>query len=402
MTQWSDTKISLRRKYVFLMVVGILVVAMNLRPSITSVGPLIGYIQQDYGLSSGVAGFLTTLPLLGFAVMSAMAPRVSNRLGLEWTIFLGLVILGSGIFIRSIPWLAALFAGTAMLGIGIAIGNVLLPGFIKEHFPAKIGLMTSLYTTTMNTFAATASGLSVPLARGLDLGWRLALLCWGMLAVIGLIVWLPQVLARRQKDTRRALAMSGQLWRAPLAWQVTLFMGLQSFSFYVTITWLPEILQSYGWSASLSGWILSLVQFLSLPATFLAPVLADRMRHQRWIVLGISCFYFIGFGGLLYGGSLGFILLWAFCIGCAQGASISLSLAFLGLRAKNAREAAELSGMAQSFGYLLAAIGPILIGFLFDWTSSWTLPITVLLATGIIMTIAGLGAGRDKYVTNAT
>lgn len=376
-----------------------ILIAMNLRPAITAVGPVIDFIRTDLGVSNGVAGLLTTLPLLGFAAMSPVAPQLGRRFGNEMTLFFGLIILFCGIIIRTASWIWLLFLGTTFVGVGVAVGNVMLPGLIKDKFPHRVGLMTSVYTTSMNVLAALGIGLSLPLARGLGLGWSKALACWAVLTVIAMIIWLPQLRSSKSSSNpKRVTSPEVPLWRSLLAWKVTFFMGLQSMAYYVMITWLPEILHDHGLTLSTAGWMASFMQLVGLPGTFIAPIVADRLKDQRPIVIVISVLYFIGFCGLLLGGNFFWTVIWITCFGSALGAAISLSLAFLGLRAANARQAAALSGMAQSVGYLLAAVGPFLIGFLFDLTHSWTFPLLTLLGTGVLMTIAGLGAGRNEYV----
>lgn len=383
-----------------LLIVGIILIAANLRPAITSPGPLIDYIRADMQLSSFAAGLLTTIPLLGFGVMSILIPRMGRKFGMERMLFVGFVILICGMMLRSISSVAMLFLGAALIGLGIAVGNVLLPALVKQQFPRKIGLMTSIYSTTMIMIASVASGLSVPLSHGLGLGWKNTLGLWTIPAVIAALIWLPQLRARGAKTASSIPSPSSgtKLWKSFLAWQVTMFMGFQSFAFYVSIAWLPEILHDKGMSVSLAGWMLSLMIFVGVPTAFIAPVLADRLKNQRAMALAIGVMYLLGIGGLFIGGNLFFIILYVIFIGVAFGACLSLSLAFFGLRANNASQAAELSGMAQSFGYLLAAAGPILIGFLFDLTHAWTLPLISLLIVGVIMTMAGMGAGRDKLI----
>ncbi|NEY19791.1 MFS transporter [Bacillus ginsengihumi] len=370
-----------------------------MRPAITSVGPVVRSIREDLHLSNGVAGFITTLPLISFALISPLAPKIAQKLSNELTLLLSLLILIFGICLRYIPTPATLFIGTALIGIGIAIANVLLPSLIKHKFPAKVGIMTSLYSTFMGCFAALASGITVPLAQGLHLGWRKALFVWGILVIIAIVIWLPQLQSR--ETFRRKVTTGGNnrsVWSSGIAWQVTFFMGLQSFLFYSTIAWLPEILNSHGLSMASAGWMLSIMQFISLPAAFITPIVADKMNNQITIVVGIDIFYMAGLLGLQWGGNTILLTIWIFLIGLAQGASISLALAMIGLRSENAKQAGDLSGMAQSAGYLLAAIGPIFIGFLFDQTNTWSLPIYMLIFVSIIMLIAGIGAGRNQYL----
>ncbi|MGA8942841.1 MAG: MFS transporter [Thermoactinomyces sp.] len=387
-----------------LLALGIVFVAFNLRPAITSVGPLIGWIRADLDISNGTAGFLTTLPLIAFALLSLAAPQLSRRWGSEPTIFAGLIILASGILVRSTGTIPGAFLGTSLVGVGIAIGNVLLPAIVKEKFSEKVGLMTSIYTTSMASFAAVGSGVSIPLAEKLHLGWKGSLAFWIVFAMAAIFIWLPQLKRHHKKSTVQPVAIAtgqGSLWRSPLAWQVTFFMGLQSFLFYCTVAWLPAILQIQGINEALAGWLVSIMQFIGLPATFMTPVLANRLPHQKGIAMIIGIIQLAGILGLFVSNM--FILIISIVLnGIAQGASISLALAFLGMRTTNAGEAARLSGMSQSVGYVLAAIGPLLLGFLFDWTQSWDSSLVVLSLVTILMTFAGIGAGRRGYVLSST
>lgn len=382
-----------------LLILGVILVASNLRASITVVGPLISSIRTDTGLSNVLASLLTTLPLLAFAFLSPLAPVIARRVGTEATLFASLVALTLGIILRSVPSVAALFAGTAILGAGIAVGNVLLPSIIKRDFAGKVGLMTGLYSMSMSTWAALASGVSVPMANGLGLGWRGALGCWAILSFIGLILWLPQLRSsHRPISTSSKPTSSGSMWRSALAWQVTLFMGLQSLAFYVTIAWLPAILHDRGMSAATAGWMLSLMQAVSLPASFIMPLLAGRRSSQSGLVAFSAISALLGYVGLLFTSSSSIAPLWIVLIGIGQGGSISLALAFFALRTTNPSQAAVLSGMAQSLGYLLAAIGPLLIGWLHDITGAWTAPLIVLVVGTVLYLMFGMGAGRNLHI----
>ncbi|MFC3041531.1 CynX/NimT family MFS transporter [Virgibacillus xinjiangensis] len=380
---------------------GIIMVAFNLRPAITSVGPLMGVIRDDLGLSNWSAGLLTSLPLVAFAIISPVAPKLGNRFTNERTLLLGLFVLFVGISIRSVSFMLFVFIGTLLIGIGIAICNVLLPGVIKEKFPAKVALMTSIYSTAMGIFAATASGLSIPLATGLGLGWQTALLVWATPAIIGIFLWI--YIARKDKAgkemTMSAVDLSdNRMWKSPLAWQVAGFMGFQSFLFYVTISWLPEILHAYGVSMATAGWMLSFMQFVGLPSSFLVPVIAGKFKSQRGVVIVLCSISAVGYGGLMVGSSYTVMVICTILIGIALSGSFALALAFLGMRSKTARNAAELSGMAQSIGYVLAAVGPILIGYLYDLTGSWNYPLLTLIGVTTAIMLFGMGAGRDRYV----
>ncbi|ASN07319.1 MFS transporter [Virgibacillus necropolis] len=390
-----------KRYYRVLLVLGIIFVAFNLRPAITSVGPVMGIIRDDIGLSNWSVGLLTSLPLIAFAIMSPLAPRLGNKYSNERAMLIGLVLLLIGLMVRSISALVLLFTGTVFIGLGIAICNVLLPGLIKEKFPAKVALMTSLYSTAMGIFAATASGLSIPLARGADLGWQLTLLFWSIPAVIGIVIWI--FLSKRDKSSQ-SVEMSyvqpsnNRMWRSPLAWYVACFMGLQSFMFYVTVSWLPEILHDYGVSMATAGWMLSFTQFVGLPASFFVPVIANKYKSQSLMVVILTFFAIGGYTGLLVGNSYTIMIISIISLGIALSGSFSLALAFLGMRARTARQAAELSGMAQSLGYTLAALGPMFIGFLFDITHAWSVPLITLICVAILVLFFGYGAGRNQYV----
>lgn len=391
-------ELSLRKQKLFLL--AIILIGFNLRPAITSVGPILEMIRDQIGLANWSAGMITSFPLIAFALMSPLAPKIGRRLGNMQAILLGIILLLIGIGIRSSSFVSLLFLGTAVVGIGISIMNVLLPAVIKEKFPDKVGRMTSVYSTAMVVFAATGSGVSVPLAKNMGFGWEIALLFWALLAIIGIIVWTIAIKQAKPHENVETTSMNigGGVWKSSLAWQVSIFMGLQSFLFYVVISWLPAMLNDFGFSVAASGWLISYAQFISLPATFLAPVLAERFSNQKGIVLAIGGLYLIGFTGLFINGPLVLLVFWVTLIGIATGGSISLALAFLGMRSRNAQQASDLSGMAQSVGYILAALGPLIIGLLFDITNSWGIPIIVIIIFIILMTLFGLGASRDKYI----
>ncbi|HEX8259252.1 MAG TPA: MFS transporter [Rubrobacteraceae bacterium] len=385
-----------------LLVLAIVLLAANLRPALTSVAPLIGQIRTDTGVSNGVAGLLTGLPLLAFAVLSPIAPRLARRFDMERVLLASLLVLAVGILLRSAGVVAALFLGTAILGAAIAVGNVLLPSLVKREFPERTGLMTSTYTTALAVSAAIAAGASFPIAYQVDIGWRGSLALWALLALVAAVAWFPQI---RSADPANASTGTSRgvtgLWGSVLAWQVTLFMGLQSLGYYVVLTWLPEILQEeVGVSASQAGWMLALAQVVVIPAMFIAPVLADRRPSQYSVVVVAVTLTGVGTLGLLVAASTATVL-WIVLLGLGQGACFSLALTFFALRAPDSAHAAALSGMAQSIGYLLAAGGPFLFGLLRDATHAWTAPLTLLVAVTVCLLITGLGAARDAHVGRA-
>ncbi|HZB81720.1 MAG TPA: MFS transporter [Rubrobacteraceae bacterium] len=382
-----------------LLVLGFVLLAANLRPALTSVAPLIGQIRSDTEISNGVAGLLTTLPLLAFSVLSPAAPRLARWFGTERMLLVSMLVLAAGILLRSAGEVATLFLGTAILGAAIAVGNVLLPSLVKREFPERVGLMTSIYSAALGFSAAIAAGASFPIAQQTAIGWQASLALWALLALVAAAAWLPQIRSARRASasTETSQGVSG-LWRSPLAWQVTLFMGLQSLAYYVVLTWLPEILQEVGgMSASLAGWMLALAQVVGIASMFLAPVLADRRPSQYGIVLVAVTLAGAGTLGLLVAASTA-TALWVVLLGLGQGACFSLALTFFALRAPDSEHSAALSGMAQSMGYLLAMGGPFLFGVLRDVTQAWTVPLVLLFAVAVCLLITGLGAARDVHV----
>lgn len=393
-----DSKV--RTSAVLILIVGIIFIATNLRAPLTSVGPLVGIIKDDIHISNTLAGLITTLPLLAFALFSPIVPKLGRKFGVELIIVISIVFLTLGIILRSLSGVATLYLGTAVLGLAISVSNVLLPSLIKREFPKKIGLMTGVYSISMNLFGAIASGVSVPIAVKLGFGWQGAMGIWAILGFISSIFWLPQM-KNRTKQTANVYNQKTDhtvnLWRSRLAWQVTFFMGIQSMVFYVLIAWLPEILKQQGIDSDQSGWLLSVMQLALLPCTFIVPVIAGRMKEQRPLVIITTFLLLTGNIGLLYGDS-NLIILWIVLLGMGGGFAFSLSMMFFGLRTENAGQAADLSGMAQSVGYLLAAIGPTLFGYLHDVTNSWNTPLLILVGASILLLIFGLGAARDRYI----
>lgn len=386
-----------------LLMAGIILAAANLRPAITSVGPLLGTIGEDLGLANWSVSLLTSLPLVAFAVMSPLIPGIGRRLTNEYALVLGLALLILGIAIRSITFTAFLFGGTLLAGVGIAFLNVLLPGVIKDKYPLKVALITSIYTTVMTMVAAIASGVSIPLAKGLNLGWNAAMFVWVVPAIIGVIIWIYLgVKHRKQVPKSTAVSQEGNrksnIWGSSLAWQVGLYMGLQSCWFYVTISWLPEILVDYGVDVGTAGWMLSIAQLIGVPFSFIVPVVAGKFKTQRGIVLVLGLFGVGAYAGLLFGSSYITMIISIIALGIPLGGNFALALALLGMRARNAEQAADLSGMAQSLGYVLAAVGPLLIGYLFDLTQMWSVPLVALIIISILYILFGLGAGRNKHV----
>lgn len=378
-----------------LLIIGIILIALNLRPSLAAVGPLVGAIRDTTGLSNTLLGLLTTLPLLAFGVVSMFTSLVTRRFGIEGTLASALFLLTVGILIRVIPSSIALFGGTLLIGVAIALGNVLLPSLVKRDFPGKTGVMTGIYSSMLGIGAAVAAGISVPLAGELN-GWRWSLGAWALLSFMALLIWLPhlhkQTLPKHVRSFKRGLR---ELGNSKLAWQVALFMGLQSLSFYVILAWLPEILQDRGLNAYDAGWILALSQGTGVLGTLILPLWAEKMDDQRTLIWLLVVLELVSIAGLMLPEPF-LVGVWASLIGFCLGGSFGLALLFLVLRTTNSETATELSGMAQSVGYLLASVGPTLFGALHDLTQAWIIPLLLLAIVAGVKLKMGLGAGKPQ------
>ena len=381
----------------WLLVIGIMLIAANLRAPITAVGSLINDIVDDLQLSNAVAGSITTIPLLAFAIFSPFAPKIAQRFGLERTIFYSMIALTIGIFIRSTSSIALLFGGTILLGLAISIGNVLLPGYVKLKFPHKIGLMTGLYAVFMNMFGALASGISVPLSNVGSLGWQGSLAVFGGLSLLATIVWMPQLKQNIVPPKVTSQEKKPSLLKSPLAWAVTLFMGTQSLLFYTIVAWLPPMLQTKGYSPESAGWMLFAVQMTIVPVTFIVPIIAGKMKNQIGLALFTALAFATGIIFLIINEPV-LILPAVISLGIGAGSAFSLAMMLFTLRTNTVDEAAQLSGMAQSAGYLLAATGPVIFGKVYDLTLDWDTSLYILLSMTLIILFAGLYASQSKTV----
>ena len=383
-----------------LLLAGILLIATNLRAPITGLAPVLSMIQDTFALGTARAGLLTTLPLLAFALVSPFAPGLARRWGLERTLFGALVLIACGVALRSAGAAWSLFAGTAVIGAGIAVGNVLLPALLKRDFPSRIAAVTGAYALTMGVAAGAVSVAVFPLASGFGMGWSGALLAMLVLPVAAMALWWPQLGRHAAAAQAGAAGSAGSpIWRHALAWQVTLFMGLNSFVYYVMIGGLPAILASSGYSAAEAGSLHGLMQLASaVPGLLLGPLL-QRLKDQQGVALAMALLVAVGLFGLQW--LPGLASLWVACFGFGSGACIILALMFMGLRTASPRQAAALSGMAQCVGYLLAAAGPPLVGALRDRAEGWSLPLTLCLALALAIAVLGMLAGRNRRIDDA-
>ncbi|ORA56783.1 MFS transporter [Mycolicibacterium chubuense] len=370
--------------------VAIMLVAANLRPAVVAVAPLVGDIKSATGWSSAVTGLLTTLPVFVFGLVAPLAPRCAARFGIERTVFAALAVLIVATAVRLMPAPSALFAGSALAGAGIGICNVVLPSLIKRDFPDRSGLMTGLYSMTLSGGAAAAAALTIPINDALGGDWRMALASWGLFAVLALVVWVPQLRRVHRVEVGHAPA---SLWRNPIAWAITVFMAAQSLIFYTFTAWLPEVLIDRGMSAGGAGAVLALGQVAGLSMSLLAPIVAGRFADQRAITLLALAVTAVGFVGLLCTGFAP--TLWVMLVMAGPGASISLALLFMVVRSTSTAQTSQVSGMAQSIGYALAAVGPVAIGLLHDLTASWTVAMAVLALALIPQTLSALLAAKN-------
>lgn len=378
------------RKAVWL-VIGILVFSINLRGPFTAAGPLLETIRDAFQLETSQTGFLITLPLLMFCLFSPFAATIAGKFGLERTLFGTLGIILAGIALRSAGPVWCLFAGTCVLGIGIALGNTLVPGLLKRDFPNQITKLTAIYALTMGIASAISSAIVVPIAQATN--WQWALGVFALFPIISALVWLPQLRSQTTlRKTTSATSHGQQIWRSSLAWQVTLFMGTTSVTYYIVAAWLPAILVNSGYSQATAGSLHGVMQLASaFPGLILIPLLR-KTKDQRIAVVFMSGLTIVSLLGLQLAPSLA--TLWIPMFGFGNSGCFILALSFIGLRTTSPLQAAALSGMAQSIGYMMAATGPIMIGALHDWTDGWQVPLYTCLTVGIINLVFGLCAGR--------
>jgi CP family cyanate transporter-like MFS transporter len=391
------------RRPLILAVVALCLIAALMRPAITAVGPLIDRISQDTGIPFTLLGSLSTIVLITWAVVSPFAHGVGRRLGLGGAVLAAMGLLAVGAVVRSLPGATAwLWIGTAIIGVALAIGNVLLPAVIKRDFPLRVPMMMGVYSAILGGAGAVASGLAVPIAAlsGSDsgAGWRLSLLITGAaIAPLALGTW--WFTSRREMRAVRAgtPAPTSRLgiWRDPVAWQVAGYMGVQSTTFYVLVTWLATMSLDTGRSDTLAGLDVMIYQVFSLAGSLTIGIVmrgrAARITPSALPLLGI-----VGIAGLMLApDAIGF---WVVPLGVFSGMSLGVSLTLMAERARDHRASSALSGMSQSVGYAIAAIGPALFGTVHAVSGSWTLSLVILLVTMTLQGVVGLSAARDRFV----
>jgi len=378
----------------------IVLIALNLRSTLASLAPVLNEIMAATGLTAVGASVLTTAPVLCLGLAGALAPPLARRLGIERAVLVLLALIAAGTALRGAATIAALMVGSVVAGAGIGLGNVLAPVLVKRDFPDHAALITGTYVTALCVGAAVASGATVPLYRAFDHSWPAALMVWALpvLATMALaaVVWAVP-LRTAAGGSAGSVRLARGLWRDALAWQVTLYMGLQAALAYCVFGWLAPVLRSRGDDAVTAGLVVSVVLLAQVPACLPAPLFAARLRRQSMpaaiplLVIG-ACF------PLLLWGPLDWQWLVALAMGLAMGAAFALAVMFMVLRAPDGHRAAQLSSMAQSVGYSMAAAGPLLMGVLHDLTGDWTGAGVFFPVVGVIAAASGALAGRDRFV----
>jgi MFS transporter, CP family, cyanate transporter len=393
----SVVSIRSRRAQVFLGA-SLVLLAFNLRPIFSSLGALLPEVIRSLHLSPSAASAITTLPVLCLGLFAPIAPLCARQFGAERTVLGFMPVLAFGTVARGLGGTSELIAGTLLSGAAIAIVNVLLPGLVKRDFPQRTGLMAGLYAMALCAGAAMAAGLSIPMERLLG-SWGLALEAWAIPVIVAIVCWLPQVPTKTPASIRGRPIVRG-LWRCPLAWQVTIFMVLQSMLSFTVFGWLAPILRDRGMHADLAGITVSVSVMMQTVACLFAPMLASRLPDQRRLNVVVVVLAVGGFMGCLFA-PLSSILYWAVLQGLGQGALTSIALTLIVLRSENAHVAAELSSMVQGIGYGAGAVGPLLVGVLHGWTGGFGGVGALFLLVGALAIYVGMRAGRAKYVKGA-
>ncbi|TDL40355.1 MFS transporter [Macrococcoides bohemicum] len=378
-----------------LLLVAVLLLSANLRAPLTSVGVLLPAINNDLQLSAFAISIIAILPLLAFSFASLFAAPVSTKIGLNRTIVYALIVITIGIILRSLGSSTLLFTGILLIGIGIAFGNVLAPVFIKASFPLQVGIVTALYTVSMNIFGALSSAVSAPIAKATNYNMSLAMI--GIVTIITLIIWIIVLQKDKDVEAPQAITMTSSIWRSPLAWQITLFMGGQSVIFYSLINFLPIILKEQQIPVEVTGGYLTVLQIAIIIFTFIIPMIAAKMAHQVYLGCINGLLFIAGIAGMIYG-DVKYMLVYILFIGVALGISFGLVNLFFSMKTEYTHTAKQLSGMAQAIGYLFAALSVLVFGVIHDYTHNWNHSLYFLLADALLMLIVGMLAGRKRTI----
>ncbi|MFF8774635.1 CynX/NimT family MFS transporter [Kitasatospora sp. NPDC015120] len=385
----------------WLFALAIAAAAFNLRPVVTSLGPLLDQVRADLGMSPTVAGLLTAVPSLCFALFGFAAPGLARRLGPVAVVTAGMGAITAGVLARSFAGNTAVFLLLTSLALaGVAVANVLIPVVIKRYFPEKVGPMIGLYSMALSAGTALAAAVTVPLTSALGGDWRVGLGVWAALGALALLLWLPALLTRRQEAGAAPGGAAGAvklpITRSRTAWALACFFGCQATGAYVVMGWLPKIFQDSGISEGTSGVLLALTMVIGVPVSFVLPNLAARRGDQRLFVVVLAAFGIAGYLGLAFAPAAA-PWVWAVLVGLSNCA-FPLVLTMIGLRARTAGGVAQLSAFAQGVGYLISIPGPILIGRLYQATGEWYLPLGFLALLLVPQMLFGLRAARSRHI----
>jgi CP family cyanate transporter-like MFS transporter len=383
-------------RHPLLLAAALVLVAVNLRPALSSTAPVLAELVRDTGVSATLASVLTTAPVLCLGLFGLVAPGLARRFGTERLILAMLLVLAAGIGLRIVPAFVTQILASIVAGAGIGVIGTLLPGLVKRDFPNNPALITGVYTMALCAGAAVAAGATVPLTHVFGEAWAPALAFWAIPAVAAAVAWLPMVPRSHHAAHAAPPAMRG-LWRDRLAWQVTIFMGLQSSLAYIVFAWLAVILRDRGVAPVTAGLVVACSILVQVAAALGAPVLAARYRQQSGAVVAVLTLSVIGMMGCMFA-PVGTLWGWAVLLGIGQGGCFAIALTLIVLRSGDAHVAAQLSGMAQSVGYTLAAGGPLAFGLLHDRAGSWTVTAGLFVAIAVGAMLAGIPAGLDRRV----
>ncbi|MEU8590666.1 CynX/NimT family MFS transporter [Streptomyces sp. NPDC048664] len=390
------------------LVLGIVLTALNLRPAITSLGALLEEVRDGLGMSGSVAGLLTSVPPLCFAVFGVMAPKLARRFGPGAVICAGMAAITAGLLIRPYAGNTVGFlVASALALMGIAVSNVLMPVIVKRWFPERVGSMTGLYSMALALGTSAAAAVTVPLTDAMGGGWRPGLAVWGALSAVAVLPWIPFVRASRTAQGSDASAAraphSGagapgglRISRSRTAWALAVFFGLQATAAYITMGWMPQIFRDAGVPPGTAGVLLAVTMVMGVPLAFVIPRLAARLPHQGPIVIALGACGLAGYAGLYLAPAAG-AWAWALLLGVSNCA-FPLALTMVGMRARTGAGVAQLSAFAQSTGYLLSIPGPLLVGILYQHSGGWGLPLALMAVLMVPQMAVGVLAGRDRIV----
>ena len=374
-----------------IILLGIILLGMILRTPITSVGAIIGPLKNLLEINNTVAGLITTIPLIAFAIFSPFVAKISNKIGLEKTLYLAAIVTSIGLLLRFYINTSVFFVTTFIIGVGITVGNVLLPGLAKKYFPENLGVMTGFYAVVMNVSASVAAGISYPILSsnvgGEKFSTGLAVNIWLIVSVLNIVIY--AIITKNSKSERIEDKKSGGkgYLRSLKMWSVMLSMGLQSALFYCSVSWFAEIMISKGFTPSEAGLLLSISQFAQFPSTFLVPVLAEKIKNKLIIPIFIAMGYVASLIGMIYiQGNFALMTIYIVLFALAGGGSFSYVMYLFSAKSKNEEEAADISGLAQAGGYWLAAIFPPLLGYIRD-VLNWDVAIYILIVTASLLFI---------------